>query len=181
MLCPLSCLCVPCVSVPEPRRSSVLHSLCVVDLSRIVLCSVPPFVCTLFVLSARKVSFAVVKRRSASRGRGSTCWGGQTEAYRHSTSLPRDAAPNNILTSSARSTGDWEGPEALEEVDEAILAARAEDLKSTRTYEPEPERARAPPPPPESESEDDPSSDEYVADGKGDTKRAAAKVRLISS
>jgi hypothetical protein len=93
MLCPLSCLCVPCVSVPEPRRSSALHSLCVVDLSRIVLCSVPPFVCTLFVLSARKVSFAVVKRRRASRGRGSTCWGGQTEAYRHSTSLRRWCSP----------------------------------------------------------------------------------------
>jgi hypothetical protein len=35
-------------------------------------------------------------------------------------------------------------------------------------------------PPPESDSEgDDPSSDEYLADGRGDGKRAAVKVRLI--
>jgi hypothetical protein len=77
--------------------------------------------------------------------------------------------------------GDWEGPEGLEEVDEETLAARAEDLKSTRTYEPELEPFRAPPPP-ESESEDDdPSSDEYVAGNKDDTKRTAAKVRPILS
>jgi len=55
--------------------------------------------------------------------------------------------------------------------------ARAEELKSTRTYKSEPERVRAPPPPPDSESEDDdPSSDEYVADN---IKRTGAKVRLI--
>lgn len=86
----------------------------------------------------------------------------------------------NILTSSIRLSGDWEGPEGLEEVDETILAAQAEDLKSTRTYEPEPEPEPEPvqaPPPPESESEeDDPSSDEYVANGKEDAKRTAAKV-----
>jgi len=73
--------------------------------------------------------------------------------------------------------GDWEGPEGLEEIDEATLAARAEELKSTRTYKSEPERVHAPPPPPDSESEDDdPSSDEYVVDN---AKKTGAKVRLI--
>jgi hypothetical protein len=77
-------------------------------------------------------------------------------------------------------TGDWEGPEGLEQIDEATLEARAEELKSTRTYEPVPERVRAPPPPPDSESEDDdPSSDEYVAGGEGGIKRTATKVRPV--
>ena len=72
--------------------------------------------------------------------------------------------------------GDWEGPEGLEGIDEATLAERAEELKSTRTYKPEPERARVPPPPPDSESDDDdPSSDEYVVNGK-DIARTASKV-----
>jgi len=62
-------------------------------------------------------------------------------------------------------------------VEEATLAAQAEELKSTRTYEPEPEPVQAPPPP-ESESEDgDSSSDEY--DGKDDAKRTAIKVRPV--
>jgi len=59
--------------------------------------------------------------------------------------------------------------------------ARAEELRSTRTYEPEPkpEPVQAPPPP-ESESEDDePSSDEYVANVKDEARRTAAKVRPI--
>lgn len=107
-------------------------------------------------------------------GRGKQTFGFLASGY---------SALDNILTSSIRLIGDWEGPESLEEIDEVTLAARAEELKSTRTYEPEPERARAlppPPPPPDSESDnDDPSSDEYVADGKGDTKRTAAKVRPI--
>ena len=63
--------------------------------------------------------------------------------------------------------------------------ARAEELKSTRTFEPEPEPELEPvqaPLPPESESEDeDPSSDEYMANGKDDAKRTAAKVCPIVS
>jgi len=105
----------------------------------------------------------------------------RTETCGRSTSLPHNVPPNNILTSSAHLIGEWEGPEALEGVDEDTLAARAEELKSTRTYEPkpEPEPAQAPPPP-ESESEDDdPSTDEYMADEKGDAKRTATKVRPI--
>ena len=62
-------------------------------------------------------------------------------------------------------------------MDEETLATRAEELKSTRTYDPVSKPTHIqPPPPPESESEDDdPSSDEYM----GDTKRATAKVRPI--
>ena len=88
---------------------------------------------------------------------------------------------DSILTSPACLLGDWEGPEGLEEVDEETLAARAEELHSTRTYDPVSKQTQAPPPP-ESESEaDDPSSDEYMADGKDDIKRATAKVRPILS
>ena len=63
------------------------------------------------------------------------------------------------------------------EADEETIAARAEELKSTRTYNPVPKPVQAPPPP-ESESEvDDPSSDEYLGDGKDGAKRAPTKVR----
>ena len=93
---------------------------------------------------------------------------------------PRYTPLEEILTGSVCFLGDWEGPEGLEEVDEATLAAQAEELKSTRTYDPEPKPIVQAPPPPESESEDDdPSSDEYQADGKDDAKKTAAKVRPI--
>ena len=59
-------------------------------------------------------------------------------------------------------------------MDEATLVAQAEELKSTRTYEPKPEPVQAPPPPESDSEEDDPSSDEY--DGKDDTKKTAIKV-----
>lgn len=83
------------------------------------------------------------------------------------------------LETGLRTARDWEGPEGLEEVDEETLATRAEELKSTRTYDPVPKPVQAPPPP-ESESEDeDPSSDEYLAEGKDGTERVTAKVRPV--
>lgn len=64
-------------------------------------------------------------------------------------------------------------------MDEETLATRAEELKSTKTYDSVSKPTQAPPPP-ESESEDDdPSSDEYMADGRDGTKRATAKVRPL--
>ena len=112
-------------------------------------------------------------------GAGGLSARGDRQKNTHSASLHYDTGPlDNVLTSSAHLIGDWEGPEGLEEIDEATLVARAEELKSTRTHELQPEPVRAHPPPPDSESEgDDPSSDEYVADGKGDPKRTTAKVR----
>ena len=73
--------------------------------------------------------------------------------------------------------GEWEGPDALEEVDAVTLAAKAMDLKSKRPMEEEEEEevSKAPAPLHESEPESDPSSDEYVAENQL-TSRRTSKV-----
>lgn len=76
-------------------------------------------------------------------------------------------------------TGDWEGPDAVEHVDEATLAAKAIELTSSRPVDEEHSEATPPPPPvAESEQDSDPSSDEYVVEGQ--IGRRAAKVRTLS-
>jgi hypothetical protein len=73
--------------------------------------------------------------------------------------------------------GEWEGPDALEEVDEATLAEKAVDLKSKRRVEDDSEASQAPAPLEESEQESDPSSDEYVAENQ----LASRRVGKVSS
>ena len=173
---------VRCVCIPEPGQPSVLHALCVVDRSCIVPLLRATFCLCLLRFEPAEVLFLSTRSREAkSKSRQRVDVPGRTDRDEQTfDSLTSGYSPlDSILTSSALLIGDWEGPEGLEEVDEATLATQAEELKSTRTYEPEPVRAPAPPPPPpESESDDgDSSSDEYVADGKGDPKRTTAKVR----
>jgi hypothetical protein len=123
--------------------------------------------------------FALVEERRANRGGGPRCYGGQTGVHT-SDFPPYDLNRfDNVLTSSPLLLGDWEGPEGLEEVDEGTIETRAEELKSTRTYEPEPKPVQAPPPPESESEENDPSSDEYFGEGKDDAKRAMPKVRPV--
>ena len=74
-------LSVSFVCTLEPSKPSVLHALFVVDCP----CIVPgPFVCALFILSARWTSFffsPVVEQRSAIGGRGSKFQRGQTDVH----------------------------------------------------------------------------------------------------
>lgn len=56
---------------------------------------------------------------------------------------------------------------------------RAEELRSTRTYDPVPKPIQTLPPPDSESDGEDPSSDEYMTEGKDGAKRATVKVRLI--